>query len=206
MKRLNESNEKADWENDLVNDLSFIKQKKRYPFNKRTFKPAVIAALLFAVIGRGILFLIITNQSTKPWAEWILGAVLLFLVFLIFYQYFQTLRFHTIDTRYNLNKNQDLLVKFFKESHLAYTQHNDAPEVYMIISRNLDSNPKKDYREVMVLIADDKRILVNSHFTGTKFSVTPPSRNFKKMANELSKWLDRHIDKANIQDITVKGF
>lgn len=206
MKRLKESNTKANWENDIVKDLSFIKEKRRYPINKKTFRPAIIAAILITVLSRLGLAFIITQSSPGSLTEIIVAGVLVILILSLFYKYYQTLIFQTITTRYGLQKNQELLTKFFKASHLAYTQHDDAPEVYMIISRNLNSNPEKDFREIMVFVVDDKRILVNSHFTDNKFSITPPSRNFKKMADELSKWLDRHIDKANIQDIAVKGF
>jgi hypothetical protein len=76
----------------------------------------------------------------------------------------------------------------------------------MIISRNLDADPNREFREVMVFIADDQQILINSHFTGSKFSITPPSRNYRKMSKMLQQWLDKHINKSNITDVSVQQF
>lgn len=208
MKSINSPNEKAAWENDLLKDLTFIKAKKRYPLSKKTFKPAAIAALIITVIGRTamVLFFASTTSSHVLWVEWLIAATLVFFVLMLFYQYYQMLVFHTIKTKFSLTTNADLLKKFFTVNHLAFTRHNDAPEVFMIVSRNLDANPNKDYREVMVFIADDYQILVNSHFTGTKFSIAPPSRNFKKMSKQLSAWLDSHISNSDSNVVTVTGF
>lgn len=50
-----------------------------------------------------------------------------------------------------------------------------------------------DYREVMIFISDDHQILVNSHFSGDKFTVTSPSRQYKQMAGMLKSWINIHI-------------
>lgn len=208
MKLLDNQGSKADWENDLVNDLSFIKEKKRYPLGKKTLKPAGLAAVFIALTGRVAMLLLVTKNSSKMsmWAEWLIGGLLAWLILLVFYQYYKMLKFDTIKTKYALTRNADLLKQFFAANNLAYTRHDNAPEVFMIISRNLNANPDKDYREVMVFIADDKQILVNSHFTGSKFSIAPPSRNFKKMSKELSGWIDRQIEHADSKDISIKTF
>lgn len=208
MKSINSPNEKAAWENDLLKDLVFIKAKKRYPLSKKTFKPAAIAALIITVVGRTALVLLFASTASKQamWVEWMFAATLILLIMVILFQYYQMLVFQTIRTKFTLTTNADLLKKFFTTNHLAFTRHNDAQEVFMIVSRNLDANPNKDYREVMVFIADDKKILVNSHFTGTKFSIAPPSRNFKKMSKQLSAWLDSHISNSDSTVVTVTGF
>lgn len=206
MKSLNNPNDKADFEDSLLSDISFIKQKKRYPLNKKTLTPASISALVWVLILRSTLFIFMGSRSNNPYVSWMMYGLVILLAAIVFYQYYRALKFDTIPTLNYLNKNAELLKKFFTSNNLAFTRHDDAPEVFMIISRNLNNNPNKEYREVMVFIADDKQILVNSHFTGNKFSITPPSRNFRKMSKELKCWLDSHIDKADGKVVTVKGF
>ncbi len=206
MKSINTPNEKADWESSLLNDISFIKQKKRYPLNKKTLTPASISALVWVVFLRGAFFIFLGNQSKNTQVSWMLYGLVALLIVIVFYQYYRILKFNIIPNQYHLKKNVELLKKFFTTNNLAYTQHDDAADVFMIISRNLHASPNKEFREVMVFIADDKRILVNSHFTGSKFSITPPSRNYRKMSNELKKWLDSHIGKVDDKAVTVKGF
>lgn len=206
MNQINTPNEKADWESSLLNDISFIKQKKRYPLNKKTLTPASISALVWVVFLRGAFFIFTGSSSNNPYIKWMMYGTVILLALIVFYQYYRALKFDIIQTPGHLNRNIDLLKKFFTTNNLAFTQHDDAADVFMIISRNLHANPDKEFREVMVFIADDKRILVNSHFTGSKFSITPPSRNYRKMSNELKKWLDNHIDKADGKTVAVKGF
>lgn len=206
MKSLENPNDKADWESSLLSDISFIKTKKRYPFNKKTLTPASISALVWVLLLRTSFLLIMGSKSSNPYVIWTMYGSVVLLALIVLYQYFKVLKFDTISTQYHLNKNTALLKKFFTTNNLAFTQHDDASDVFMIISRNLNSNPNKEYREVMVFIADDKQILVNSHFTGNKFSITPPSRNFRKMSKELKHWLDIHIDKADSTTVAVKGF
>ncbi len=212
MKFLNTSQEKTSWENSLINDLAFIKQHKRYPLGKRTVAPAaLIGFALLAVVRVAWPFLFITasgaSSESKSLLQWIFTLSLVVLLATVLYSFFKILRFEILKTPCHLQENIALLKKFFVSNHLAYTQHAEAAEVFMILSRNLDANPNRDYREVMVFIADDKQILVNSHFTGKKFNIAPPSRNYKRMARELQKWLnDEQIKNNDNSRLPVNSF
>ncbi len=195
MKHLNNPSGSSDWQNELLRDLAYIKANKRYKLGKKTIAPAGIIAIVFVSIARiawPFIFLnfsaVHAEQSTM--LQWLFSLVIVFLIISVVYSFFKVLKFETLKTSFFMQDNIVLLHKFFTQNRLAYTQHPEAPEVFMIISRNLDANAKKDYREVMVFIADNKQILVNSHFTGKKFNITPPSRNYKRMARELQKWLN----------------
>lgn len=211
MKHLNSPQEKAAWENRLLNDLAFIKQHRRYPMSKRTIAPAALIGFsLLAVLRILWPFIFITTSDNlvkqQPVLQWIFTLSIALLLLTVVYSFFKVLKFETLKTPHYLQENIVLLKKFFTSNHLAYTQHPEAAEVFMIISRNLDMNSKNDYREVMVFIADDKQILVNSHFTGRKFNITPPSRNYKRMAKELQRWLNDHINSSNNSIVPVKAF
>lgn len=202
MKHLDSPHQKANWQNELLKDLNFIKQHKRYPMGKRTISPALLSGLLLLVIIRIGWPLIFFSGSPAPpeqksVLQWSLTAIIVVFMAITIYQAIRVLKFDELKTPFFLQQNVVLLHKFFTQNRLAYTQHPEAPEVFMIISRNLDANTKNDYREVMVFIADDNQILVNSHFTGKKFNITPPSRNYKRMARELQQWLNDEQIKNN---------
>lgn len=208
MKHLNSPQEKATWENRLLNDLAFIKQHRRYPMSKRTIAPAALLGFSLLAMLRILwpLIFITTSDNTvkrQPILQWILILAAVLTAVLILFQAVRVLIFDKLATSFHIQGNIALLKKFFTANHLAYTQHPEAPEVFMIISRNLDMNSKNDYREVMVFIADDNQILVNSHFTGRKFSIAPPSRNYKRMAKELQRWLNSHINSSNTTIVPV---
>lgn len=211
MKHLNAPTGSGDWQNELIRDLAYIKAHKRYKLGKKTIAPASIIALLLLTMARLAWPFIFLSFSTVPaqqssLLQWIFSLTIAFLLLTVVYSFFKVLKFETLKTPQFMQENIILLHKFFSQNRLAYTQHPEAPEVFMIISRNLDANPKKDYREVMVFIADDKQILVNSHFTGKKFNITPPSRNFKRMAKQLQRWLDEQIKNNDISTVPVKTF
>lgn len=206
MKSIDSPNAKASWEDDILKDLSFIKENKRYKLSKRTLRPAGLSILLIVVLSRASFFLFLGNlsHSKNPYMSWVMYGLAGFLAIAILFQYYVTLKFDTIKNSYTVSENIDMLQRFLSTQHLAFSRHDKAPEVYMIISRNLNANPDKDYREIMVFIADDQQILVNSHFSGSKFSITPPSGNYKKMAKKLRNWLNNPINKSNNRDIAVQ--
>jgi len=194
------------WQNDLLKDLSFIKEKKRYPLSRKTLAPGALMGLLALAMLRIAWPLYFTSKINNQFVFW--GSIILVaaLIFAVFYRYYRALKFNSIHTPFYLQENRSALKKFLTTNHLAFTQHADAPEVFLIISRNLDANPKKEYREVMVFIAADKEILVNSHFVGNKFKTNPPSRNSRRMAKDLESWLDKHIRNSDSTAITVSSF
>lgn len=209
MKQLNTPGTNGDWNNNLIRDLTFIKAKKRYPLSKRTIAPMSLIALVVLALARVSWPLIfVSAQKTVPtYVAWLLYTLLGGLVINVCWQFIRVIQFKAINTPFLLQENIALLKKFLQANHLAYTQHPEAPEVFMILSRNLETTPGKEYREVMVFIADDRQILVNSHFTGTKkLHITPPSRNYKKMADSLRDWLHTHISENDKGTLPVKRF
>ncbi len=191
-----------DWGKDIVKDLAFIKKHKRYPFNKKTITPATITSLCALLIARISLPIFFSTTSNSSYLHWMSTLIIIAMILAIVLQYKRVMSFDEIGSPYSEKEHIMLVKKFLSFKQLAFTQHTEAHEVFIIISKNLNTNPKKEYREVMVFIADDKRILVNSHFVGNRFSIAPPSGNYKKMAAELHKWLNTNINSS--QSLTVK--
>ncbi|OJW77417.1 MAG: hypothetical protein BGO69_18750 [Bacteroidetes bacterium 46-16] len=126
--------------------------------------------------------------------------ILLIILPVIFgiYRYAQTLRFVSVPTPYNMLQNRQLVQQFLAAMHLAVFQHPEAPDVLQIISRNIQpSGYKNEQREIMVFIADDKRILVNSHFTNSGITLVRSAGNYRKMAKGLEKWINSTIQNNN---------
>lgn len=203
MKALNPLDKSHDWGKDLIKDLSYIKKRKRYPFNKNTLSTGTIITFLIIISGRILFPVVFGAASSSNNAHIVATCFSIFIIVLILLQYNRVLSFDEVGSPYSKEDNIKLLKKFFINQQLSFTQHDQTVEVFLILSRDLTPNSKKEFREVMVFIADDKRILVNSHFVGNRFSITPPSGNYRKMGAKLHKWLNTEIENSNTQSLTV---
>lgn len=207
MKEINTPMQNKPWQSDLLKDLTFIKAKKRYPLSRKTFAPATLMGLLALAMLRIAWPLYFTRNIQNPFIFWGTILFVILLIIFVFRRYYMVLKFDSITTPFFVQENMGTLKKFLSANHLSFTQSSEAPEVFLIISRNLDANPASEHREVMVFVADDKQILINSHYIGSKkFSITPPSRNYRSMANILRKWLNEHISNADNNTAALSRF
>lgn len=193
-----ESPESAHWHSPLLNDLSFIKKHLRYPINKRTIWP-----VLWIVMVAGwtiLIFCIVATLSATKARETgftfnnILPFAIITIVFSVIsmgvYRRIQNLRFISIKSSFVVSDNILLIRQFLQKQNIAFYHNPDAAEVFQISSRVLDMQTGQ--REIMVFIADDNRILLNSHFTtqtGDRGLKEIASGAHKKMAADLKLWL-----------------
>jgi len=211
MRTLPTGNGDAQWENSIIKDLSFIKKHLRYPFNKKTLVPSLMFGMFLAFIARFAWFGWIMARAANKHS--FLGStsfvVILVLTPLVISlaAYYRTLRFEAISTVFYMGENQQLIQKFLQSQHLVVYRHPEAPEVFQIISRNISAT-KNEEREVMIFIADDKRILINSHITGRKLGLGAyTSRNYKQMAKLLRTWMLTHVpDNTNTAIVSNNRF
>lgn len=199
MKTIQENNAGTDWESKLLKDLAYIKKHGRYPFNKKTLAASLIVNFLVLLVS-WIVVLVMISEKANLYAIIFVACMMLIAISSIIMRYWRTIKFISIRTPLHVLENRRLLRQFLENERLAFFNNPDAPEVFQIISRSI--NPGSDQREVMVFIADDKRILINSHFTEQKFSVVPPLRHYGRMALILKRWLKQHINNGNT-DITT---
>lgn len=191
MRTLDQGHNDPQWDDRLVNDLAFIKKHLRYPFSRRTFAPLFTLGLFFGVLARflaGTLFL--TNKHIAHNPYFIVAFVGLIICVYIGW-YLQMLQFTVIKTPYGVAGNMQLLQQFLTAQNLAFGRHPQAPEVFQIMSKNMNEF-RGETREVVIFIADDNRILINSSFIQKGFSITPTSRNYKQVANRLREWIKIH--------------
>lgn len=121
-------------------------------------------------------------------AIWLPICVIAILVLITIVAYVQQLRFTTIALPYDAQRNAVLLKQFLQQQHLAFHQYADAPEVFQIISR---ARPQNDMQETVVFIADDNRILVNSHFTKQRWGIRVARRRYRQIVRMLRDWLQQ---------------
>jgi hypothetical protein len=180
------------WNSKLLKDLIFIKKNLRFPLGKITIIPLLA---MFPILT--LSFITLSKKFSDPQRTNLAPAILVLLLLLVmpilgFLRLLSALKFKMIATPFFAVENMELLQRFLKSQHLAFHRHPDAPELFQILSRPL-GNFKNEQREVMVFIADDKRILINSHFTEQKFGVAPSSKNAKRMAASLEEWLRAQV-------------
>lgn len=175
------------WSNHLLNDLLFIKKHLRYPISKRTIPSIFLIAVVLYYIFRLVFISAVANARPNSPVNWMIAALMVLLVVTSVYRYLRTLRFTAIPTPFFANENSKLVEEFLLSQQLAIYRHPQSPEVFQIASRPLGNST--DQREVMVFIADDKRILINSHFINQRFVLNTASRNYKMMVKMLRQWL-----------------
>ena len=186
MQKLAHPQQHATWNTAFIEKLDFIKRKLRFPLQGRSmwkslvflgFIPAaciLIYALIFLRAGGHLFVYLIILIST--------GANLL-----VLRKYYLTLRFRTVQALPTTTDNIGLLSNFLQRNHFAFQQHPDAPEVFQIISRNISAG--NEDREVLVFIADNGRILLNSHFTQSGTKPTMGTLHTREMAKDLMQFL-----------------
>lgn len=199
---LPKGNADEQWENKLIGQLAFIKKHSRYPLNKKTLAPSfliITALIIFSRVMFGAWFTF--HSGGNIYITIITLSIILLTIIFSISRYIATLKFISIATPHFNADNQKLLKHFMESEHLAFYRMPNAPEVFQIASKSIYSN--KDVREVMVFIADDKRILVNSHFSGQGFTINPPSKHYRHMARQLKQWLEKHQYDGNTAIISV---
>jgi len=200
MKKLNEhAGSNADWDSALIKDLSYIKSRLRYPPRRSTIMPALVWSLLILIMMALVLLTILNRNSeglSIPGINIIMAisTVTLFVGNIV--RYLQSLKFITVHTGNFLAENISLLDGFLTSQCMLVFRHPDAPEIFQIQSRNLSAG--KEDREIIVFIADDNRILINSHFTNRGWGISPAQRHHKQMAGMLRAYIQSNANNTSV--------
>lgn len=187
MKFLPEDQQQANWNNSILNDLSFIKRKLRYPLKRMTLIPLLSSGILVLFVLR-LMYIGMFSSNTKTML--ILACIILGIPsFISLVRYWNILHFFEVKSPAFLAGNMNLLTNFLKEKQLVTFRHPEAPEIFQIISRNIATNGEE--REVLIFIADEHRFLINSHFTSSRsrFRLIIRATHHQAMIKELEHWL-----------------
>ncbi|WP_276134254.1 hypothetical protein [Polluticoccus soli] len=189
MKALPQSSE-ARWSDDLVNEMSYIRQHLKYRPKAKRLLPAVFSGIFLILLLITIAASVYdrAGRGERPATLSILMAIAVVTNFSAsIIRYLQSLKFISVPTDYHIAENRVLVQEFLKLHHLAFSQHPDIPEVFQILSRNISAG--EEDREILLFIADDKRILLNSHFTSV-WSFFARKRHHNEMARMLNEYIN----------------
>jgi hypothetical protein len=190
MRQIGESGGDAGWNKSLVQQLGFIKKHLRYPVSRQTALPVILLAGSFPLAGFIFYTLVFTRSNSNYGGQWfpaLLICLMLLPAVVTARRYFMTLRFTAVPARRTVAENMLLMQKFLRAHHFAVGRHPEAPEVFQIISKSISS--LRDEREVVIFIADEGRILVNSHFTQNRFRTLVGAPHYMELAQMLAAWI-----------------
>lgn len=199
MKRIESQDDK--WQSNIVNDIDYIKKHLRYPW-KRGMKAPLFVAAGFVVLAVVLFLLSITiggaNNAFMPYF-WPLSLLLLAVISSFYY--LKSLKFSRIETGLKKAGNQQLIRSFLQEKQLLVYEHPQCPDIMQILSRPV--NISSEQREVLVFIAAENKVLVNSHFTENSWAIMLKRRHDKTMVKSLEKYI---ADNATQQKTGVKKY
>jgi len=174
------------WDNHLTANLQFIKTNLHYPLSLKNTASVIFSSV--ALILTAVLVwsgsLLINSHPKGYYFFWIL-AIIPFIITYI--RAIQALYFLPLQTHKTISENQELICKFLEEQQLLVYTNQTQPQLFQIISKPL--SPSSQQREVMLFIADEGRILINSHYTNAGFLLITNSKLKKQMLNNFKQWL-----------------
>jgi hypothetical protein len=151
------------------NEIDFIKNKKRFPINKKTAFP-LIAGIISIAFLIYFLLLVILLSNTKS-REMELNEIILLSIVVILcttpyvfgiYKIVQNFLFKEIKTNFSIDQNRSQLIAFLKSKSIAFHHNIVSHDLVQITSSNI-GDIKTDIRQVVIFVVDNQRILINSH-------------------------------------------
>lgn len=187
VKRLQDGNTKhTEWDKQIITDLSYIKRHLRYPMHRKVITPIIFWIVLFLLISGLVLSAVLEKDTSS---KSVIAFAPLILPWVIILYYVHSLRFTKVQTPYTLAQNIGIIEQFLKTNHLLIFRHPEAPEVFQIVSKDISAG--KEEREMMFFIADDYRILVNSQFTQSGWSLPQGKNHVNQMCENLMRFIKR---------------
>lgn len=175
------------WQRNLLSDLDYIKMHLRYPWKNGMKAPLYVAATFIAVYIALLLVDRLWATAKNDFIHFFLPLSALALAILSIIHYLNSLRFTAIETGLGKNLNRQLLFSFLLKKQLLSYEHPQCPDIIQILSRPVNINSEQ--REVLVFIATENRILVNSHFTENHWIILLKKRHDKSMARALGEYI-----------------
>lgn len=200
MKQIHGNAGDAAWAGSLLSDIKTIKSKLRYPIKGKTLTPILFWSTIIVLIVTPSIYVMTLGAEgdARPmWMKALLGTSGLFIIVMTIVRHMQALRFIAIETPYHTHENMLLVDSFLKAEHMLIFRHPEVPEIFQIQSRNKHSKVADD-REIMIFIADDKRILINSHFTNSGWKANPGSRHHKEFGKMLQEYINSQSHNTGI--------
>ena len=186
MKQLYEGNTTSqEWDKQIITDLSFIRAKLRYPLRRKLLAPLIAWTVFFLLIC-AVIFSSLLNGSGSPGMPFFIFLPLIGPVLLVI-RYLHSLKFVTVHTPFTLADNIKILDRFLTSQRMLIFRHPDAPEIFQILSKDVGTGSEE--REIMIFIADEQRILVNSQFTNAGWRLPQGKSHVDEMCGRLMQFM-----------------
>lgn len=191
MKQIDGNGGSAHWDKSLLEELTYIKKHLRYKPKRATYLPVLLWGFLLLPIGITCAIILSKRHGDNSNYAILFLALISFITYLsLIIRYLASLTFRIIATDFFSQQNQYMVERFLQSEKMMIYRHPDAPEVFQIQSRKLYANDEQ--REIIIFIADDMRILINSHFTGTGWFPLAAKRHHRQMAKKLKAWMGKN--------------
>ncbi|PSK93949.1 hypothetical protein [Taibaiella chishuiensis] len=175
----------------VYEDLDFIKKKLHYPLRRRLLVPLLAWIVPLLALYGFSLARIWGAGDPADHRRYYMGVLpLIFTIITLagLSRYGATLRFATLYTGLDRRRSRELIAAFLRAQQVAVITHPMSGDIFQIVSTPVSSR-SGDMREVLVLIADEGRILLNSHFANNTLMMVPPARLRRHMEKALKNWI-----------------
>jgi len=192
----------ADWQDRIFKDLDYIKKNLRYPWKGSRRAPLIFwAAMILLIILLQIAYFFAYGtplRKSLAMSAWMTFILVMFSLAII--RYLKSLKFNVIKSGLPKHLNLKLTANFLDQKHLLIFHHPDCEDIMQILSRPISN--ESEQREVLIFIADENRILINSHFTENGWRLPNSNLHDKQITAELNQF----IEKYKAQKETQLGF
>lgn len=186
----------------VYEDLDFIKKHLRYPLKRRLLMPLLVWSVPVAALCIYTALRVFSNAYTPGSSRFFIALLPLAISIPLLsglFRYIKSFRFTQLRTGRSQADARRMLAAFFLEHGIQVVRHPVSPDIFQIVSTPVSAKTG-DMREVMVLIADEGRILLNSHFANGGFILVPPALLRRNMEAKLKAWIktpgpEAHLDK-----------
>ncbi len=189
-KLLGKGKHKTTWPKHMVEDVPFIKQNLRYPFRWRIIFPLLLGITVILFIVPVALSLTLGDTPLAPLINlfiWISVGISILAWVAAIYQYRKSLVFTAIATPGDELQQVQLIRRFFSERGIMVLDHPETAKVQYVVSLPIKKGSEE--REVVILIADNNRILVNSHFSGRGLNLALNQRTYKDLVTAIEQFV-----------------
>lgn len=183
----------AAWESSIFADLAYIRKQLRYPWKRGLSMPVVFWGVLLLLPGLFYAILLVNDTKRElpgSFLETLIHypVIWFFIIFIALYRYIKSLRFDVVLTGMDRIANREIIAAFLQNKQLLVYRHPESDDIVQIVSRPLSIDD--DRREALVFIADEGRVLINSHFTGARgWKLTLNRRHGRKMTADLRDYI-----------------
>ena len=173
---------------DIAIELSFIKQHKRYPISKKMLLSIAAIVFILLIVSMQLMFITFANNAEYKYLSMVILAIALLTAADRAIKLWRTLKFEELLSAKNASGNNQLISRFLAEQQILSHVHLEDSNIFMVQSREID-NDEKPQKEIMILIADNNRILINSHYSNMWWYASGPYRRSDLLSKQLAEWL-----------------